>query len=39
MEPAEMLCYLIGNSSKRGEIVLDRHGTLPANVFTSRVCW
>ena len=26
MKPVEMLCYLIGNSSKRGGIVLDTFG-------------
>ena len=42
MKPVEMLCYLIGNSSKRGDIVLDTFGgsgsTLIACERTGRVC-
>lgn len=42
MKPVEMLCYLIGNSSKRGDIVLDTFcgsgSTLIACERTGRVC-
>ncbi|MBQ3807848.1 MAG: site-specific DNA-methyltransferase, partial [Kiritimatiellae bacterium] len=42
MKPVEMLCYLIGNSSKRGDTVLDTFGgsgsTLIACERTGRVC-
>ena len=42
MKPVEMLCYLIGNSSKKGDIVLDTFGgsgsTLIACERTGRVC-
>ena len=42
MKPVEMLCYLIGNSSKRGGIVLDTFcgsgSTLIACERTGRVC-
>ena len=42
MKPVDMLCYLIGNSSKRGGIVLDTFGgsgsTLIACERTGRVC-
>ena len=42
MKPVEMLCYLIGNSSKRGDIVLDTFcgsgSTLIACERTGRAC-
>ena len=42
MKPVDMLCYLIGNSSKRGDVVLDTFGgsgsTLIACERTGRVC-
>ena len=42
MKPVEMLCYLIGNSSKRNAVVLDTFGgsgsTLIACERTGRVC-
>ena len=42
MKPVEMLCYLIGNSSKRGDMVLDTFcgsgSTLIACERTGRVC-
>ena len=42
LKPVEMLCYLVGNSSKRGEIILDTFGgsgsTLIACEQTGRVC-
>ena len=42
MKPVDMLCYLIGNSSKRGDIVLDTFcgsgSTLIACERTGRVC-
>ena len=42
MKPVEMLCYLIGNSSKRGDIVLDTFcgsgSTLIACERSGRVC-
>ena len=42
LKPVEMLCYLVGNSSKRGEIILDTFGgsgsTLIACERTGRVC-
>ena len=42
MKPVDMLCYLIGNSSKRGDTVLDTFGgsgsTLIACERTGRVC-
>ena len=42
MKPVDMLCYLIGNSSKRGDTVLDTFGgsgsTIIACERTGRVC-
>lgn len=42
MKPVEMLCYLIGNSSRSGDVVLDTFGgsgsTLIACERTGRVC-
>ena len=42
MKPTEMLCYLLKNSTKRGDVVLDTFGgsgsTLVACQQTGRVC-
>ena len=42
MKPVEMLCYLVGNSSKRNAVVLDTFGgsgsTLIACERTGRIC-